>query len=141
MILDKQALARCLVLSLSIAGLSAMDLSEARAQAGADETFLGQTRVEQGEAQIQQEITVTETRIVEREIPTLIMQTEVADINRMESEHFEAIGFSEEIAQAIVAHRNEYGPYRSAEELQEVEGVDEILVNRLSKRLGAFLAE
>lgn len=112
------------------------EAAEARARAEANRPMntLGRVEAEPGDAEV-----TTRRRVIVKsksKIPTIRASREVADINRMEARHFEALGFSREAAQEIVRVRGERGGFRSVDDLAEIQGVNEESFDRIRPRLG-----
>ena len=98
---------------------------------------LGETQRHAGEAKVRSERQVTRTITSESEIPTVQSQTVKGDINRMEEKHFRALGFPKDVAENIVEYRDDHGPFKSVNDLEQVEGVDEAMLSRVRTKLGA----
>lgn len=61
---------------------------------------------------------------------------EVLDLNRARAEDLERLpGVGPVLARRIAAHREQYGPFRSVDELLAVRGIGERLLERLRPRL------
>jgi DNA uptake protein ComE-like DNA-binding protein len=71
-----------------------------------------------------------------RSIPTIEERTVRADINRMNAEDFYALGLDKNIAEKVVQYRSQFGPFKGADELREVPGMNTDWLNRIEDRLG-----
>jgi hypothetical protein len=69
-------------------------------------------------------------------IPTVRRSMVVADINRMDESHFEAMGFSPEESRDIIRYRKDHGGFQDVEELASVPGIDEEKFDRIKPKLG-----
>jgi DNA uptake protein ComE-like DNA-binding protein len=104
-------------------------LEERRRQA-----TLGQVQAVPGQSEI-----TTQKRVVVKSrtsIPTIRSSREVADINRMEASHFEALGFSRAEAAEIIRVRQERGGFRSVDDISSIEGLNRDQFERVKPRLG-----
>jgi DNA uptake protein ComE-like DNA-binding protein len=107
-----------------------------QAQAPQQSSMLGEQSTAQGTAQIQRQKKVVSTVIVKEKIPTVKETTIRADINRMDAKQFTAIGFPSDVSQSIIQYRDRNGPFHSVNELTNVEGVSQSLVDKFDGSLG-----
>jgi competence ComEA-like helix-hairpin-helix protein len=109
------------------------------AQAGQTQSqpsMLGEEHVSPGTAQIQREKKVVSTVIVKEKIPTVKEQTIRADINRMNAKQFAAIGFPTDVAQNIVQYRDRNGSFHNINDLANVDGVTQSMLDKFDGTLG-----
>ncbi len=97
---------------------------------------IGERTVSEGEASVPVRKKVTRTVVEQAQIPTVNICEQKADVNRMDVDHFVALGFSREAAEKIVSEREDRGPFSSVPELAEIEGVDSGLLSQLEPELG-----
>lgn len=72
------------------------------------------------------------TEAVEEERPDSLLEGEVIDINTADLEDLQRLpGIGEKRAQAILAYREEHGPFRSVDELDNVDGIGEGILSGL----------
>lgn len=103
-------------------------------------TMLGEQNVSSGTAQIQRQKKVVSTVIVKEKIPTVKESTIRADINRMDAKQFTAIGFPSDVSQSIVQYRDRNGPFRSVNDLANVDGVSQSMLDKYDGSLGVSQA-
>ncbi len=98
---------------------------------------MGQPNVTQSQANVPVQVTTTRTVIIQKQIPTIQINQEKADINRMSADNFVALGFTQDAAQKIVAVRaTRPGGFASPADLAQIPGVDPHLVDQLTPNLG-----
>lgn len=71
------------------------------------------------------------------EIPTVRITEEKADLNRMEFQHFKAVGVPSQIAQNILDYRDEIGIFRSVDQLRNVPGMSDEVFAKLKMKAAA----
>lgn len=106
-------------------------------QESASAPALGETQRSAGEAKLKTERQVTRTITSESDIPTVRSATVKGDINRMDEKNFVTLGFPKTVAKNIVQYREDHGPFRSVDELDQVQGVDDRMLSRVRDKLGA----
>jgi len=78
----------------------------------------------------------------EEERPEALLEGEVIDLNTADVYDLQRLpGIGEKRAQAIVAYREEHGPFRSVEELTEVPGIGEGVLAGLAGYAAADMTE
>lgn len=115
---------------------SSQSQSSQAQQQQSQQQMLGEQNVSAGTAQIQRQKKVVSTVIVKEKIPTVKESTIRADINRMDAKQFTAIGFPSDVSQSIVQYRDRNGPFRSVNDLSNVDGVSRSLLDRFDGSLG-----
>jgi hypothetical protein len=98
---------------------------------GIEEQDFARGEIEEGEAEIRTRTRVVRTEIEEHSIPTVRVCDEMADLNRMDRDHFMALGLSEQAAASIVDYRDDVGEFASVDQLREVPGVDDEVMSQL----------
>lgn len=79
---------------------------------------------------------VTQTLLHEAKIPTIQTCESKADINRMKSEDFQAIGFDQNAAQKIIQARDQQGNFQSVDDLSRVQGISQDTFAQVKQDLG-----
>jgi DNA uptake protein ComE-like DNA-binding protein len=105
-------------------------------QSNQSNMMLGEQNTSAGTAQIQRQKKVVSTVIVKEKIPTVKESTIRADINRMDAKQFTAIGFPSDVSQNIVQYRDRNGPFHSVNDLANVDGVSQSLLDKFDGSLG-----
>ncbi len=63
-------------------------------------------------------------------LPTLVFAGEIININTADKEVLMSVkGIGERRAEAIINYRNEHGPYKSIDQLAEIKGIGQALVD------------
>ncbi|MFP5387503.1 MAG: ComEA family DNA-binding protein [Bacteriovoracia bacterium] len=75
------------------------------------------------EVQYQAKKKITQTLLKEEKIPTIQVCETKANINEMDAQDFQALGFDKNTAQKIVQQRQERGAFKSVEDLSKIQGV------------------
>lgn len=104
--------------------------AEAQIEAEAPVT-LGQSQISEGKARVQSEEQVTQRVMREAEVPTVRVIEEKADLNRMDSEQFAALGVPFDVARRVVDYRTRNGDFKSVDELRAVEGMNDEIFNSI----------
>ncbi len=102
-----------------------------------EQPSLGEAQSSTGSARVETEREVTQVQKGTAEIPTIRIEEIKADLNRMDEDDFVAIGFPEDVAENIVAYREDRGNFTSVEQLRAVPGMDLELYDQFKDRLGA----
>jgi DNA uptake protein ComE-like DNA-binding protein len=99
---------------------------------------LQERQVEEGTEQVEYKTKqqVTETVLREQEIPTVQICRTKANINEMDKEDFQALGFDQQAADKIVQTREQRGQFQSVEELSQIQGVSPDSFSRVQGDLG-----
>ncbi|OFZ18033.1 MAG: hypothetical protein A2X94_04605 [Bdellovibrionales bacterium GWB1_55_8] len=87
---------------------------------------LGKETTEKDDADVSavRETVTRETEKMEEEIPTVTVGSQKADINRMDSEDFVALGLREDAAKKVTDYREQNGEFASVDDLSKVPGID-----------------
>ena len=114
------------LVALSITGCSRQDRTQDQpgTQATPATQELGQQTTETGQADVSREVVKRETETMEESIPTVMKGTEKADINRMDTDDFVALGLPEDSAKKITDYREKNGDFASVDALSQVPGID-----------------
>jgi DNA uptake protein ComE-like DNA-binding protein len=96
------------------------------------------TERDHANVEVKKEIVDT-TRRVETEkesIPTVAITQHKADINRMDSKDFMAMGLSKDAADRVVKYRKDHGDFKSMNDLSQVPGISASWLNTNRDKLG-----
>ncbi len=103
---------------------------------------LGGTAVEKGEKEVeaQREVVTKRTETLSEDVPTVTTGQQKLDLNRMDTEDFVVLGLDQSVAQRIVDYREKNGPFKSIDELSNIQGIDQNWLNQYRDRF-AFVSE
>lgn len=79
---------------------------------------------------------VTQTLLQQEEIPTIQVCETKANINEMDQNDFQALGFDKNTSEKIVQQREQKGQFSSVEELSQIEGVSQDSLAKVRNDLG-----
>ena len=100
----------------------------------ADRENLGEISKDTGREVVERRKQIIET---EREsVPTVEEKRVRADINRMDTEDFAALGLPRNVAENITRYRDEHGKFRSLDDLKRIPGVSGAWLDRNRGKLG-----
>src|SRR4051794_32399724 len=94
---------------------SALVFANSGSAQGSGSPDFGKSKLSQGKG----EITTSKKVILQKktEFPTVQIQQNRADLNRMEVRHFEVLGVPPELSKSIVDYRASNGPFKRNEDL------------------------
>lgn len=98
-----------------------------------EEANIGQTEVEQGEADVAVRRRVVTTELEQLQVPTVQVCQEYADLNRMEARHFVALGVPQESADRIIQYREQQGQFQSEDQLSQIQGLDQNAISKIQE--------
>lgn len=95
------------------------------------------TDVRRGETElkVKEKVVKRETETKSESVPTVEHVSQKADLNRMDSKDFLALGFPKKMADQIVSYRDKNGEFRSVDDLSKVPGMDVNMLNRFRDKL------
>lgn len=101
-----------------------------------NESALGANQMNEGSAQVQTKQEVKKTVIRNTEIPTLVNRNVKADLNRMQAEHFVALGLPNDVAANTVKYRDDHGSFKNVDDLKQVPGMDQAQFDKIKDKVG-----
>ena len=76
--------------------------------------------------------------VVALSVPTLLLAAQTVDINTADKETLMSVkGIGEKRAEAIIAYREQHGPFQTVDQLSEVQGVGQAIVDTNREQLKA----
>jgi competence ComEA-like helix-hairpin-helix protein len=120
--------------ALALASCSSSPKHPEQNEAQASREGIAAPSVKEGETAVKRrEVIVREH---EEKIPSVATTKVRADINRMDEDHFRALGVPEKVAESIVDYRDDHGNFHQVSDLRMVPGMTENLYNRVKDKLG-----
>lgn len=104
---------------------------------GSGNSGLGQEQVNAQESNVTTSRQVTRTITSQTEIPSVRTTVVRGNLNRMQPSHFQVLGLRADLAKKVVEHRDDKGPFRSVDELRQVDGMDEGQFNAIKDKVAA----